>query len=248
MSPPPPQVVVKPVCEPDCQTNHAPVSGRNTAMSVFPWPSKSRPTGMSPPQRRSWQPWPAVTTYNQKLLYRSSRSDCRDGVGRRCQEGLRGAVGISQIRPDLDALSARGAPFLKFPRRGEISPNVGALGTLCHGDIEASDPNLAGQQSSGLRIAGGLRERGDVVLVTDASARIRGLAREAPLVIYGRAYANDFVGAVLTNLVRPPDQTRQVWQATWLQYRDRQDEEPSAVAALAAGPDRHHAVGQPGRD
>ena len=139
-------------------------------------------------------------------------------------------LGISKIRPSLGGLSARGVAFLQFPGRGEISPIAGALTTPCHGEIEASDSNLAGQHSSGLRIAGGLRERGDVLLVTDADARIRGLAREAPLVSYGRAYANDFVWAVLTHLVRQTDRTRQSWRG----FSDRGSGPPYTAELLGA--------------
>ena len=68
------------------------------------------------------------------------------------------------------------------------------------------------QPSTGLRIAGGLRERGERLLISDAEARVRGLAREAPLVPYARAYANDFVWAVVGAVVRPADRSVQRWQ------------------------------------
>ena len=121
-------------------------------------------------------------------------------------------LGEPVVRPGFDVLAARHVPFTEFPDRGLVSANAGSVGPLCHGEIDASDPNLISQSSTGLRIAAHVRERGDRLLITDADHRIRGLARPAPLVPYGRAYANDFVWAVVMHLIRPSDNSDQQWQ------------------------------------
>jgi hypothetical protein len=102
-------------------------------------------------------------------------------------------LGAAYIDPVLPLLRSHHVRFLEFPDRGLLAPPAVPRAS-CDGTIEAIDP---GDASSGLRVQGRIRERGPTLRILDGESRVRGLARPAPLVPYGRAMPNDFVWAEL---------------------------------------------------
>jgi hypothetical protein len=118
--------------------------------------------------------------------------------------------GMPAIEPALGMLAARQVAFLQLPGRGTVTRTVEASAPRCEANLALVDPNLAGEFSSGLRLIGRLRTQGDLLVVTDRDSTIRGLARRAPVPSYGRAFADDFVRAVVAGL-RTPDRDSDSW-------------------------------------
>lgn len=77
--------------------------------------------------------------------------------------------------------------------------------------MEAIDPNLGNEPSTGLRIAASLYEGGDLLIITDAQAKVRGLARVAPVAAYGRATPDDIVRGVAQTLLHTDRSAGRSW-------------------------------------
>lgn len=117
-------------------------------------------------------------------------------VGVKDEEWIRriNPLGASYIDPVLPQLRARDVKFLRFPELGKQTANLTAPTAACEGSVEAIDP---GDASTGLRVYGRIRQRGDTLRIVDRESRVRGLAKAAPHVLQARATANDFVWAEL---------------------------------------------------
>jgi hypothetical protein len=119
-------------------------------------------------------------------------------------------LGMPIVRPVLGMLAARQVAFLQLPGRADVPPSATASPPRCEANLALFDPNLAGEPSTGLRLLGRVRQDGDVLIVSDRDSTIRGVARKAPVLSYGRAFADDFVRAVLARL-RTPGRDRDSW-------------------------------------
>jgi hypothetical protein len=122
-------------------------------------------------------------------------------------------LGMPVIRPVLGMLAARQVAFLQFPGHAGVTPHVEASSPRCEASLVLVDPKLAGESSSGLRLLGSVRNDGDVLIVRDRDSGIQGVARKAPVLSYGRAFADDFVRAVLTRL-----RTRDLDHDSWVGF------------------------------
>jgi hypothetical protein len=136
-------------------------------------------------------------------------------------------LGMSYIEPVLPQLRSRGVKFLNFPDKGQIVSHPSRQAQACTGNAQAIDPGR--DVSSGFRVQATFAEPGHQLRILDRDMRVRGLAKPAPVVLDGRATANDFVWAEFELLAR-----RARTDVNWLGFADWGSGPPYSAELLDA--------------
>jgi hypothetical protein len=108
--------------------------------------------------------------------------------------------GGAYVRAVLPPLEARRSTFLAFPDRDQLSVHRASPAPVCDGRIDAthSGDALSGRRR-GMRVQGSVRDRGTVMRIVDADARVRGLAH-ASAAVTAHVKAKDIVWTVVDEI------------------------------------------------